>query len=404
MEKKVSKKKKIIIAVIVVIVIAAVAVYFLRPKEEDNMEVNQYTPLEKTDVIKEVKTSGKIVSMDSHNVTAVTDGKIIAVNVKEGDVVSKGQTLAVLDSSSASREMSDAQKTFGQELKQAKVEMDNAKSDYQIAKFNYDTGDIAKIDLDKARKTYEAAQTAYKNKKSSLDLSKFKKQISDCTVTAPSTGTITLRNAEVGNNSSGVMFTIENTQRLKIFVKVNEYDINSIKVGQEAVVKTEMTDETEFKGRVLRVTPTAIKSEDGKTQTDGKAQFGVEIQILNPTSKVRIGGNARASIILGGERNVLAVTQDSLSMDKDGNDIIFTVEKKDGQYYAKAVKVKVGVMNDVYSQISGKELKEGMKVLNNAMDVTDGQKLNFEEPQPADSAPEDLGSSGGGTNQEAVAR
>ena len=186
-------------------------------------------------------------------------------------------------------------------------------------------------------------------------------------------------NAEVGNTSSGVMFTIENTQELKIFVKVNEYDINSIKIGQEAVIKTEMTDETEFKGTVLRVAQTAIKTEDGKTETEGKAQFGVEIQILSPTAKVRIGGNARASIILGGKKNVLAVTQDSLSMDEEGNDIIFTAEKKGDKYYAKAVKVKVGVMNDVYTQVSGKDLKEGMNILNNAAEITDGQELVLEQ-------------------------
>lgn len=378
MEKGFSKRKKIIIGVIVILVIAAAVFYFLRPKEEVDAEMNQYTPLERVDVIQEVKTSGKIASMDSHNVTAVGEGKIMQVNVKEGDIVSKGQTLAVLDSSSINQEMEEARKTFKQELKQIKGEMETAKSDLEIAKFNYETGDIAKIDLDKAKKAYESAQSSYKDKKGSLDLSKFKQQISDCTVTAPSAGTITMCSAEVGNTSSGVMFTIENTQELKIFVKVNEYDINSIKIGQEAVIKTEMTDETEFKGTVLRVAQTAIKTEDGKTETEGKAQFGVEIQILSPTAKVRIGGNARASIILGGKKNVLAVTQDSLSMDEEGNDIIFTAEKKGDKYYAKAIKVKVGVMNDIYTQVSGKDLKEGMNILNNAAEITDGQELVLE--------------------------
>ena len=121
--------------------------------------MNQYTPLERADVIQEVKTSGKIASMDSHNVTAVGEGKIMQVNVKEGDIVSKGQTLAVLDSSSINQEMEEARKTYKQELKQIKGEMETAKSDLEIAKFNYETGDIAKIDLDKAKKAYESAQS-----------------------------------------------------------------------------------------------------------------------------------------------------------------------------------------------------------------------------------------------------
>lgn len=379
MEHKFSKKKKLIIAGILLIVIIAAAIYFLRPKEEETLEFSQYTPLEKTDVIQEVKTSGKIISMSSHNVTAAGEGKIMQVNVKEGDTVAKGQTLAVLDTVSINREMEEAKKTHQQELKLAKNEMDNAKSEYEIAKFNYSTGDMAKVDLDKAKKTWETAKTSYKTKQGSLDLSKFKEQISNAAVTAPSSGTITLCKAEVGNTTSGVMFTIEDTQSLKIFVKVNEYDVNSIKIGQEAVIKTEMTEEEEFKGKVLRVTPTAIKSEDGKSDTEGKAQFGVEIQILNPTAKVRIGGNARASIVLGGKKNVFAVTQDSLSIDEEGNDIIFVAKEKDGKYYAEAIKVKVGISNDIYTQISAKGLEADLKVVNNAAEVTAGQELIMEQ-------------------------
>ena len=86
------------------------------------------------------------------------------VYVKEGDDVTKGQTLAVLDSSSIKKQLTEAQKTRKSEIESAKSERDTAKSDYAIAKLNYNVGDISKQDLLKAKTAYLTANTAYREK------------------------------------------------------------------------------------------------------------------------------------------------------------------------------------------------------------------------------------------------
>jgi len=380
MEKKKSgKKKKIIILVIIAALIGGGAYWIHQKKAAEaaaNVEYQSYTPLEKTDVLQEVKTSGKIQSTVSKNITAAADGKIMKVFVEEGDRVTKGQTLAILDSSAIVKQITTAQKTREADLKSAKTARDTAKNDYETAKLNYSVGDIAKQDLIKAKNAYNDAITAYNDKVSDdSSLSALQTQLDNCTIKATVSGTITAMNATVGNNSSGSMFTIENPGSLKIVVTVNEYDINSIKQGQRAIVKTEMTSDQEFKGRVTKVAEAAIKSSDGTTATTGKAQFQVEIKILNPTEQVKIGGNARADIVLSGKRNVLAVTSDCLSSDKDGNSIVFTYKKSGDKYIAKAIKVETGVSNDIYVQVSGDGLKEGMNILNNASALKDGQEV-----------------------------
>jgi|GEM_PF-1733110 len=379
--KKKSKKKKIIVIVVIAAVAVGAGLYIHHRnviKAEANADVQTYSALEQTDVLKEIKTSGKIQSTMSKNITAAADGKIMKVYAKEGDEVTKGQTLAVLDTSAIQKQLTAAKKTRSSDLASAKSERDTAKNDYAIAKLNYSVGDISKQDLLKAKNSYITASTTYREKlNDDSSISTLEDQLANCTIKATASGTITSANATVGSTSSGSLFTIEKPHSLKIVVSINEYDINSVKVGQKAVIKTEMTNDDEFNGVVTSVAPAATKNSDGSTATSGKAEFKVQIKVKNPSDEIKIGGNARASIIMGGKRNVLAVTTDSLSTDKNGKDIVFTYKKSGSKYYARAIKVTTGVSNDLYTQVSGSGLSEGMDILNNASSLKDGQEINL---------------------------
>jgi len=379
---KVLKKKKTIVLIVIAALIVSAGFYFHHRSAVNaaaNAKVQSYSELQRTDVLKEIKTSGKIQSTLSNNITAATDGKIMKVFVKAGDHVTKGETLAVLDSAAIQKQLAAAEKTRKQDITAARTERDTAKNDYAIARLNYSVGDISKQDLLKAKTAYVTAKTAYTQKISDDSAtSALRDQLANCTIKATASGTITSMNATVGATSSGSMFTIEDPGSLKIVVNVNEYDINSVKPGENAIIKTEMTDDEEFHGKVSKVATAAVKNSDGSTATSGKAEFAVEIKISDSTDKVRIGGNARASIVLGGKRDVLAVTSDSLTRNDSGDEIIYTYRKSGSKYYAKAIKVKSGVSNDLYVQVSGRGLKEGLPVLNGADSLKDGQEINLE--------------------------
>jgi RND family efflux transporter, MFP subunit len=378
--KKMSKKKRVLITLLAVAVLAGAGYYaHSRAAAADNVASYSTSTLERTDVLHEVKTSGKIESTLSQNITASGEGKIMKVYAKEGDKVTKGEALAQLDTSAVDKQIADANRAHSQEVKAARSAMDTAQSDYDAAKMNYKVGDISRLDLNKARTALIAARSDYREKTSdNSSVSTLENQRDACTIRATASGTVTSANATVGATTSGSLFTIENPKSLKISVKVNEYDVNSVKPGQTAIVKTEMTGSREFRGKVTHVSTTAVKSDDGKTETSGKAQFAVAIRILNPTEKVRIGGNARASIVLGGRRNVLAVTVDSITTDDNGDKVVFTYTGSGDNIRAKAIKVETGVTNDIYQAVTGDGLKEGMEIINNADGLTDGQKITLE--------------------------
>lgn len=375
--KKVKKKKVIKIGIVLIII--AVVIVALMPKDgqkDQQLPVASFS-LEKKDVIESISTSGKVESVESKNVSAAADGKIKNVYVKLGQQIKKGDLLAQLDTTSIQREMDKAQKSSKTEMNSAFQDMNSKYREYDNAKFLYDMGEISKDDLLKAQNAYEAASSDYEIKKQSADTTSLQQQIADATLKSPISGTVTLVNATEGNSSSGVLFTIENTQDLQVAANVSEYDINQVKKGQKVIVKTEMTGDTELSGEVLSIAPTAQKEETtGKTTSSGKVQFLVEISIKDKNPGVKIGTNARVNIVTAGKEGVLAVPFDALVKSKQGSSI-YVAQKQGSSYIVRKVTVKTGLENDLYVEIMGKGVKEGLRVINNPKDLTEGQEVNL---------------------------
>ncbi|QHI73005.1 hypothetical protein [Aminipila terrae] len=52
-------------------------------------------------------------------------------------------------------------------------------------------------------------------------------------------------------------------------------------------------------------------------------------------------------------------------------------EKQGSSYIVRKVTVKTGLENDLYVEIMGKGVKEGLRVINNPKDLTEGQEVNL---------------------------
>lgn len=69
-------------------------------------------PLAKQDVQEKLTVSGPVSGTDSVDVVSNIHAEITAMNVKEGDTVTKGQVLAVVDSTDLEREVQIAQNAY----------------------------------------------------------------------------------------------------------------------------------------------------------------------------------------------------------------------------------------------------------------------------------------------------
>ncbi len=206
MEDKKKKKKKVIIfvAILAAIVIAAVVLISIFGKKP--AEMVSTVEVETRDLENSVSFSGTVESKVFQKVASAEDASILAINVKEGDKVKKGDVLATLNTKDLENEIaqqkatieesgiktdytvSDAEKKYEEakrqidegtysELLSAKTALDNAKTALDNAQVNYDTaigkqGTNRDDTLVTAQKAVETAQQALNDAKRTVDTSK----------------------------------------------------------------------------------------------------------------------------------------------------------------------------------------------------------------------------------------
>jgi HlyD family secretion protein len=303
-------------------------------KEVETAFVNAST------IIETVSATGKIQPEIEVKISSEVSGEIISLNVKEGQVVKKGDLLVKINpdlyTSSYNRSLSNLSGTKSG-LSQSEASYKEAKSNYDRNKTLFEKGIISKSDWDKAIASFEVAkankQTAFFNVQSaSATVNEAKDNLGRTTIYAPADGTISVLNVELGERVLGTqqmagteILRVANLNNMEVEVDVNENDIVKIKVGDEANVEVDAYLKKQFKGIV-----TSISNSASSTLTaDQVTNFKVKIRILKESyqdllegkpdtySPFRPGMTATVDIITTKNANVLSVPISSVVVKSD---------------------------------------------------------------------------------------
>lgn len=205
-------------------------------------------------------------------------------------------------------------------------------------------------------------------------LENVQKQLADCSLSAPCGGVVTAVNVSVGDNYVGgqTMVTIENTNKMKVIVTVDEADILKIEEGMKAIVTTEATGDEEIAGtitRVVRVKNQSVNVSEVNTSSGYSAEIAID------DTKLLVGMTAKAKIVLKEKADVLAVPYDLIQTDENGKTFVLVAEaQSDGS--AKAVRRDITIGEEVgyYTEVTGGDLKEGEQLIYDyTYSVTEGQ-------------------------------
>lgn len=204
------------------------------------------------------------------------------------------------------------------------------------------------------------------------------KQVNDCTVKAPISGTITSLPISKGQTYTGTTIcVIEDESKYQISSEINEYDIGSIQVGQDVEIKTNVTGETKLKGKVHSIAPraTTVASTTGLATNNSSTNitYNVKIDIDDDISALKLDMTAKLKIITQNEKDVVSVPYEAVQSDDDGYyvEVIDTEEvaedskknKPAATPNTKKIYVTLGATSDFYAEISGAGLSEGMEVM-----------------------------------------
>ncbi len=409
------KKKIMIISAIIIVILAGI--FLVRPllKGKNNTAVQTVT-LVKSNLVDSVLVSGTVSSSSSSKVYSTSaQYPVKEIMVKVGQRVKAGDILAKLDTaalesnirqaglnvknSQASMENESSNnksnvQTAQNSFNMAALDLDNAKAKYEDVKELVKTGANTQDDLLQANTALKKAQFAYDNARANLknaqnknlsvaknnlaiqqlSLDELLKNLKDAALTAPIDGTVTMVNAEEGEPASGLMFVVEDTDHPIVRTSIGEFDIGSIKVGQEVTIKTDSTGNKEFLGTVSEIAPTAQKDQSGNTDASSDISFATKVTLKDRDPNIKIGMNARLTVKLCEKKDVYSVPYDAVITHEDGSKWINALDTVAGNVGGKAVyteiPVQTGLETDMDVEIFGSDLKDGLVVQTNPQDVS----------------------------------
>lgn len=340
------------------VVVALIVLFFVLSKtgaigKKDQGKEIEIAKVDEMTIIETVSATGKIQPEIEVKISSEVSGEIIALPVKEGQVVKKGDLLVKINpdlyTSGFNRTVAGLSQTKAG-LSQADAQYKEAKASYDRNKTLFDKGIISKSDWDKSISTFEVAkatkQSAYYNVQSaSATVSEAKDNLGRTTIYSPADGTISSLGVELGERVLGTqqmtgteILRVANLNNMEVEVDVNENDIVKISVGDSANVEVDAYLKKEFKGIVTSISNSAST----ELTADQVTNFKVKVRILKESYKdllegkpdsyspFRPGMTATVDIVTKRKANILAVPISAVVIKTDTTAVAAS-EPKEGQ-------------------------------------------------------------------------
>ncbi len=199
-------------------------------------------------------------------------------------------------------------------------------------------------------------------------LKTFEDQLKEGVLTATVNGTVTSVMSKPGDIYSGTTIAvIEGCEEFIIEANIDEYDIADIEEGMKVLVKTDATREEELQGRIIYTAASATESvADMSTATTsmpgGTATYKVKIALDSQNDRLRLGMNAKLSIITDSRENVWAVPYEAIHEKENGNKYI-EILKNEQTREKEELEIKTGLESSYYVEIISDKITDGMQVV-----------------------------------------
>ena len=308
-------------AIVIILIIAVISGLFGCGKKEEKEKVQvAYVKIEapvSMDFSDKLSLPATLKAKDEASVNSNIASMVTAVNVRVGDKVSKGETLAVLDSEVAAR-------TY----EKARLGLQNVEKTYLRAKSLYEEGAISQMDFESAKVNYDTVLEDYNLAKLNLDYTR---------ITAPMSGVISAKNIEVGQMAvpGQEAFRIVNLSKLIAESGVSERDITKLQYGQSVNINLQSGEQ--YTGKIDSISPVTNQM----TST-----YPISVLINNTDGKLKAGMFADIEIIFGVNKNSIAIKNTSIT-NEDG--IFYAFVNLNGKVEKR--KIQIGIQDEEYTEI-----------------------------------------------------
>ena len=296
-------------------------------------------------------------------------GFITQINVKEGQTVSAGQVLFVLDNVTYQAQVRQAQA----QVNTATASLNTAKLTYENSQKLFESGVIGDYELQSSKNSYESAVAGLAAAQASL--ASAKEMLSFCYVKSPAAGVVGSLPFKVGTlvSAANTLTTVSNISSMEVYFSMTEKDM--LAMGKNAggltgaidampAVKLKLADGTEYgqEGRVTKMSG-VIDAATGSVQI---------IAVFPNPEKVLKSGGSGAIIIPKSNTDAIIIPQGCVSEVQDKK-FVYILDKDNKVKYTE---IKVDPQNDGNNYIVTEGLKTGDKYVTNGITkLSDGMEI-----------------------------
>ena len=290
-------------------------------------------------------------------------GFITQINVKEGQTVSAGQTLFVLDNATYQAQVRMAEAS----VNTAQQQVNTTQLTYENAKLLHANKVIGDYELQTSQNSYESAKAQLAQAKASL--ASARETLSFCFVKSPAAGVVGTLPYKKGAlvSASNSLTTVSNISSMDVYFSVTEKDAMVISAnGLNSIpsVKLQLADGTVYthEGKVTKMSGVI-------DQATGTVQLIASF--VNPEKKLKSGG--AGTIIIPRIASSAIIIPQSCVSEVQNKKFVYTLGKDNKVKYTE---IKVDPQNDGNNYIVTDGLKTGDKyVTNGVTKLTDGMEI-----------------------------
>jgi HlyD family secretion protein len=287
------------------LIVAGAAYAYWSKSDKTTGSSYRLVSLEKGDLEAVVSATGTLQAVRTVEVGTQISGRIVKLYADFNDTVKKGQVIAQLDTTLLQSAVEDAQAS----LESRKAQLAQADRELKRQESLHSQGIASDSDLNNAQYAFDVANAAVKSADAALD--RARQNLDYATITAPVSGTVIERDVDVGQTvaaslAAPKLFLIANDlSQMQILAAVDESDIGQIHQGQVARFTVKAYPERQFTGTVQQV---RLQS----TVDQNVVSYNVVINVANRERTLLPGMTATVEFLVAQAKDVLKIANSAL--------------------------------------------------------------------------------------------
>lgn len=374
------------IAVLVILIAVALLVFKLLHKEDASI-VYKTSQVDKGDILSYVTATGTVNPITTVEIGSQVTGIIKNIYADFNSLLKKGDPLAEIELAPFRAKVEQSQA----DLKKAQADLELTRNIMNANEELYNKRLISKQEYDDSKAKYSSAVAALEQAKAELEIAR--SDLSHTTIRSPIDGIVMSRKVNIGQavatglEATPLFLIAEDLSNINVVAHVSEADIGKVDNEQQAVFTVDAYPNQTFEGKASQVRNEPIT-------TNNVVTYDVVILVDNKELKLKPGMTAEVRILVAHKEDVLRVPRaalrfipppsaliDESSKELNSTSAVWTT-LENGQL--KPVPITPGINDDAFTEILDGNLKEGDKVIVEALqkDTSGSESLGSILPKP----------------------